>query len=202
MNNMSPKSATTAGLLGIFLGAFGAHEWYLGNKKKATIHLGVTGAGVLMNVLAVILPFAMAGDGLTALGMLTFVTPILLSLGGLIMFGASVWGLVDGIRILAGGDQALAMKGYPVAGPVMMPPMQPQMPNNGFQPQPMMQNQQMGQPMVQPQPPMQPQMPVQPQTMQPQPSIQSQQPFVQDFGANQVDVSEQSVTQPENGQNI
>ena len=45
MNNKPIKNATTAGLLGIFLGAFGAGDWYLssgGNtsaehKKKAII---------------------------------------------------------------------------------------------------------------------------------------------------------------------
>lgn len=34
MNTNGFKSATTAGLLGIFLGAVGAHCWYLGDKKK------------------------------------------------------------------------------------------------------------------------------------------------------------------------
>ncbi len=28
------KSAIAAGLLGIFLGQFGAHDWYLGDKKE------------------------------------------------------------------------------------------------------------------------------------------------------------------------
>lgn len=33
MNN-NVKSATVAGLLGIFLGSIGAHCWYLGDKRK------------------------------------------------------------------------------------------------------------------------------------------------------------------------
>ena len=35
------KSKTTAGLLGIFLGAFGVHNFYLGHKTKAFIQLAL-----------------------------------------------------------------------------------------------------------------------------------------------------------------
>ena len=36
------KDKTIAGILGILLGAFGAHHWYLGNYMLAGIYLGVT----------------------------------------------------------------------------------------------------------------------------------------------------------------
>ncbi len=36
------KDKTVAGILGILLGAFGAHHWYLGNYMYAGIYLGVT----------------------------------------------------------------------------------------------------------------------------------------------------------------
>lgn len=39
---MGAKSKTAAGLLGIFLGAFGAHNFYLGYTTKAVIQLVVT----------------------------------------------------------------------------------------------------------------------------------------------------------------
>ncbi len=38
----SPKDKTTAGLLGIFLGAFGAHKFYLGYSTSAIIMLLVS----------------------------------------------------------------------------------------------------------------------------------------------------------------
>lgn len=43
------KDRTVAGILGILLGAFGAHHWYLGNYVYAGIYLGVTvlTAGIL-----------------------------------------------------------------------------------------------------------------------------------------------------------
>ena len=37
-----PKSKMTAGLLGLFLGAFGIHNFYLGFKGKATTQLLIT----------------------------------------------------------------------------------------------------------------------------------------------------------------
>ena len=39
---MSDKSKIVAGLLGIFLGGFGVHQFYLGNTKKGIIQIVVT----------------------------------------------------------------------------------------------------------------------------------------------------------------
>ncbi len=39
---MEPKKKMVAGLLGIFLGGFGAHQFYLGNTKRAIIEIVVT----------------------------------------------------------------------------------------------------------------------------------------------------------------
>ncbi len=51
------KSRTTAGLLGIFLGCFGAHNFYLGYTAKAVIQLTVTLVGfVLCCILIGIIP--------------------------------------------------------------------------------------------------------------------------------------------------
>lgn len=46
---MRKRNRQTAGLLGIFLGMFGVHNFYLGNKKRAIIQLAITvaSAGVL-----------------------------------------------------------------------------------------------------------------------------------------------------------
>ena len=38
----APKTKLVAGLLGIFLGGFGAHKFYLGDTKAAIIRLVVT----------------------------------------------------------------------------------------------------------------------------------------------------------------
>lgn len=40
--NKSTKSKTTAGLLAIFLGSLGIHNFYLGNKIKGTVQLLLT----------------------------------------------------------------------------------------------------------------------------------------------------------------
>lgn len=64
----SQKSKLAAGLLGIFLGCFGVHNFYLGNTGKAVAQLL-----------------------LTVIGWIIFIGPAI----------ASIWGLVEGIMILA-----------------------------------------------------------------------------------------------------
>ena len=63
------KSRLKAGLLGIFLGGWGMHNFYLGYSKKGSIQMLVY-----------------------VLGMYFFIGP----------FISSIWGLVEGIMILAG----------------------------------------------------------------------------------------------------
>lgn len=46
--NGNAKSRMAAGLLGIFLGAFGVHNFYLGYNQKAIIQLVVTIVGILL----------------------------------------------------------------------------------------------------------------------------------------------------------
>ena len=71
------KSKVVAGLLGIFLGSFGVHNFYLGYTKKAVIQLVVTIVCILL---------AACTFGITALGNL----------------GISIWALIEGIMILVG----------------------------------------------------------------------------------------------------
>ncbi len=40
--NLSDKTKLTAGLLGLFLGAFGVHKFYLGDSKAGVIRIVVT----------------------------------------------------------------------------------------------------------------------------------------------------------------
>ncbi len=119
------KSSTTAGILGIFLGAFGAHNWYLGERNKGTIHICLFAGSIIGLILGAIL-FSLA-----------FYAPIISILGALIVFiayccliGNAIWGFIEGIIILAQGDAALAAKGYTVATPIYSQPYQP----NPYQP--------------------------------------------------------------------
>lgn len=41
-NNISDKTKLTAGLLGLFLGSFGVHKFYLGDSKAGIIRIVVT----------------------------------------------------------------------------------------------------------------------------------------------------------------
>ena len=115
MNN-NVKSATTAGLLGIFLGGFGAHNWYLGQKKQGTIHVCLAASGLVVSILAsVVLPSVLSFRAL--LSWATMLS-ILGGLAMLIMGGNAIWGFVEGIIILTQGDVGLARKGYMVVQPV------------------------------------------------------------------------------------
>ena len=74
------KSKIAAGLLGIFLGGFGVHNFYLGYTGKAI-------AQVLMGGLGILLTLFSCG----ILGIFIFAA-----------IGSSIWGLIEGIMILCG----------------------------------------------------------------------------------------------------
>ncbi len=172
MNNT--KSSTVAGLLGIFLGSVGAHDFYLGgtHTKKGIIHVCLFGSGLVVEILAsAILPSALS---FSALLRMAWLFTILGYIATGCMSASGIWGLVDGIRILTKGDAGLAAEGYAVPQPVMQQPQygQPQQYGQPMQQpasmQPPMQPQQYGQPMQQPGSMQQPmQQPMQPQQNQP-----------------------------------
>jgi|GEM_PF-1403467 len=119
MYQQNTKSATTAGLLGIFLGAFGAHNWYLGEKSKGIAHICMMSGGVLVVLLAsVILPNVMSARSFLSMAGLM---GILSGIASLAMSASGIWGLVEGIIILSQGDAGLARKGYAVAMPQTVP---------------------------------------------------------------------------------
>ncbi len=116
MNN-NVKSATVAGLLGIFLGSVGAHDWYLGDKKKGIIHVCLAASGLIVSVIATaILPAALSYRTLLSVSGLI---ALLSGIAGLIMAANGIWGLIEGVMILTQGDAGLARKGYNVAQPNM-----------------------------------------------------------------------------------
>ncbi|MCM1046349.1 MAG: TM2 domain-containing protein [Candidatus Gastranaerophilales bacterium] len=69
------KSKLAAGLLGIFLGSFGVHNFYLGYTKKAVTQLVLTLVGLVLSCIVI---------------------------GVFLVIGTSIWGLVEGIMILTG----------------------------------------------------------------------------------------------------
>lgn len=132
MQNNQIKSATTAGLLGIFLGSFGAHNWYLGEKGKGIAHVCMMSGGVLLWVVsAIILPLVLnVAAFLSAAAFLAILTPVAI----VAMAASGIWGLIEAIIILSQGDDGLARKGYLVATPTAMtqPQYGPQPMNNGY----------------------------------------------------------------------
>lgn len=106
------KSAVAAGLLGIFLGQFGAHDWYLGDKKKGLIHVILFGGSFVVIMLSsVVTAIAM----LSGIGFLSAIFGFFAAIAYLVMMGNGIWGLVEGIILLVQGDAGLAAKGYTVA---------------------------------------------------------------------------------------
>ncbi len=92
------KSKLVAGLLGIFLGSFGVHNFYLGYKERAILQVSLTGGGILLAGILM---------GLSAPLMFVFGLGIITMLFGIIMImavlGIRIWTLVEGIMIIAGG---------------------------------------------------------------------------------------------------
>jgi TM2 domain-containing membrane protein YozV len=119
------KSAIAAGLLGLFLGQFGAHDWYLGDKKKGLIHvLLFAGSFVVIMLSSIVTAIALY----SGIGFISAVFGFLAAIAYLVMMANGIWGLVEGIIILVQGDAGLAAKGYAVAGataPVATPAEEP-----------------------------------------------------------------------------
>lgn len=107
------KSSIAAGLLGLFLGQFGAHDWYLGDKKKGLVHvLLFAGSFVVIMLSSIVTAIALY----SGIGFISAVFGFLAAIAYLVMMANGIWGLVEGIIILVQGDAGLAAKGYAVAG--------------------------------------------------------------------------------------
>ena len=88
MGGAAFKSKMAAGLLGIFLGQFGVHNFYLGFTGKAVAQLVMSLVG-------------------------WFLSPFTCFITALAPLGASIWGLIEGIMILTGSLNKDA-KGFPL----------------------------------------------------------------------------------------
>lgn len=73
--NKELKSKLAAGLFGIFFGAFGVHNFYLGYTGKAVVQLCVSILGLLLSCLVI---------------------------GVFVVLGIEIWGFVEGVMILTG----------------------------------------------------------------------------------------------------
>ena len=96
MNNNQNKSRLIAGLLGIFLGSYGVHNFYLGYTRKAIIQVSLS-VGSL--ILAIFLYMLAAILSVIVIGIFIFPIAFLINM---IPVGIWVWGLVEGIMIFSG----------------------------------------------------------------------------------------------------
>jgi TM2 domain-containing membrane protein YozV len=90
------KSKIVAALLAFFLGLFGVHSFYMGNKKKGLIQLGLGVLGLVLTIVGLASAVTSATTGTVAI-------PTLAIIGYLLLVGVSIWAFVDFIRILTGG---------------------------------------------------------------------------------------------------
>lgn len=118
----SPKSAMTAGILGILLGAFGVHNWYLDEHKKARWHviLAITG-GALMGLSVILRAFMQSANKLTTVNLLGNVATTLYVIAWLAIISDVVWGIIEGILLLVQGNEGLAARGFTVVPPKVNP---------------------------------------------------------------------------------
>jgi TM2 domain-containing membrane protein YozV len=94
------KSKIVAALLAFFLGNLGIHSFYMGNKKKGLIQLGLTVLGGILLIVGIASAVSTVTNGVTvpATGFGT-----LGLIGVLLITGVGIWALVDLVRILTGG---------------------------------------------------------------------------------------------------
>lgn len=99
----STKSVEVAGVLGIILGSVGVHDWYLGNKKGAWIHVGLLILSVILLIVgSIVLPLVNSSD--------TKISDTLGTITMIILIGNAVWGVLEGILILVQGRAGLSRR--------------------------------------------------------------------------------------------
>jgi TM2 domain-containing membrane protein YozV/ribosomal protein L40E len=100
------KSKLAGGLLGIFLGACGVHNFYLGRIPRAVTQLTITVLGIIGLVVGPLLFIWVDVNSYNydVENVLGSVIGFLISylVGILAIMGMSIWGLIEGILILVG----------------------------------------------------------------------------------------------------
>ncbi len=90
------KSKVVAGLLGIFLGSIGAHNFYLGYKAKAIWQVAITGGSLVLGFLIIIISIPLA---FIIIGYFTMFFGYALCF---VPAGVGLWGLIEDLMILGG----------------------------------------------------------------------------------------------------
>ena len=96
MNNNQNKSRVAAGMLGIFLGSYGIHNFYLGYTNKGITQVALSVGSIFISIFL----YMLAGFlSVFIIGLFIFPIAILFNM---VPIGVWVWGLVEGIQILSG----------------------------------------------------------------------------------------------------
>lgn len=93
------KSKVAAGLLGIFLGAYGVHNFYLGYYKKGAVQLGLV-IFSWVALFASLIGVASSGPYMVDQAALGFVVVLLLYV--VILSAVGIWAFVEAILIFCG----------------------------------------------------------------------------------------------------
>lgn len=93
------KSKIAAGLLGIFLGVYGVHNFYLGYYKKAVVQLGLVLFSYVMYVVEFV-SMAFSNAIMSDAGAVTFLLSSVVF--ALLIIGVRIWAFVEAILIFCG----------------------------------------------------------------------------------------------------
>ncbi len=107
------KSADTAGILGITLGGLGVMDFYLGNYRKAAVHVGLLMLVLtLLIVEMIVLPLSCLGLEWSDCAGMNAVIEVLIVI---VVLGNFLWGVAEGIVVLIRGDDGLVSRGYRIS---------------------------------------------------------------------------------------
>ena len=95
----SEKSKIVAGLLAIFLGVYGVHNFYLGKTKRAITQLALVIGGFLLYFIGIVAGSVLAASSAVVLGIVLIILGVL---GILAALAVGIWALVEGVMILCG----------------------------------------------------------------------------------------------------
>lgn len=118
-----PKSANTAGLLGIFTGFAGGHEWYLGRPMRALLHVGVSVLAIVCFIVSAAIFYS--NRLAVATGILPSNASVWAYIGLTIFVLGALWSAVEGFIFLIQGEAGLARRGLAVLDPAARPTLSP-----------------------------------------------------------------------------
>lgn len=128
MNNEKVRSSKTAGLLAFFLGSFGVHNFYLGEKKKGFAHIGIAVVEIGLIIAWVVLKMTTLqeidnasikqlmtmGDKVASVSATLDALRLAASLVGL---ANEIWAIVELIQIANEGEAGIVRRGFKSATP-------------------------------------------------------------------------------------